>query len=576
MSEGFGICRVVREAGGFGEGWFENFMSEWVIGHKNPDTDAICSALGYADLLSKTSMPGIRAARCGDVNARTSFVLDRAGVAAPALIMDVRPQAGQIGRRSVVLAEETESLLEALNRLRGAKLRSMPVVNLERKVIGMLSLQKAVELLLPQTAPGVGARLVSSSLARICRSLQGTFQHQVEVDREEVLLLSVGAMRADAFGERVRQYDPRQLLLVVGNRTTVQSAAIEYGVRALIITGGFSLDAELLEKAKASGTSVICTLHETASTTLLIKTALRITEAMDPNFLTFDEKTLVKQILEKIQKTSQTLFPILDERGILAGVFSKSDLIDPPKTRLVLVDHNELSQAVTGAAEADIVEVIDHHRIGGTLVSQQPIRFLNEPVGSTCTIVARQFRQAGLSPDRSIALLLAAGIISDTLFLKSPTTTAVDREVLEWLEKISGEDLAAFAADFFNAGSALKVSSADEVVAMDCKEYEENGWKIEVAQVEELGLELFWTRKNDLAAALQRKREETRADLVALLITDITQHYSLLMVCGEKALIQGLGYPRKEVNLFSLEGVVSRKKQLLPELMRVLLNTTRE
>lgn len=551
-------------------------MSRWVIGHKNPDTDAICSAVAYADFLRRAGRLDFRPARCGEINQRTAFALERAGVPPPALVMDVRPQAGQICRRDVVVAHETETMLEALNRLRDAGLRNMPVVDRSRKVIGLVAMQKVLDQLLPRTDGALETRMVETNLARIREALGGEFVHAVEPEREQVFLLAVGAMRAEVFGERVRAYPPEQLILVVGNRTTIQRPAIEYGARALVITGGFDLEPELLDLARVRGTTVIRTRHETATTTLLIKTARKITGAMQERFLAFGEKTLVRQIVGAVRGSSQTLFPVVDEEGGLTGVFSKSDLINPPRTQLVLVDHNELGQAVTGANEAEIVEVIDHHRIGGGLVSAFPIRFLNEPVGSTCTIVARQYRLAGWTPERPVAVSLISGIISDTLQLRSPTTTEVDRELLAWLVDLAGLDLDGYARDFFCAGSALTVSTPDEVVALDCKEYEENGWRMVVAQVEELGLEGFWPRRMELAGALERKREESRADLAALMITDITAQSSLLMVCGEEELIAGLSYPEREDGLFELQGVVSRKKQLLPELVRVLLNTPRE
>lgn len=551
-------------------------MAKWVIGHKNPDTDAICSALAKADLLARTGQEGFRAARCGEVNQRTAFALEKAGLSAPTLVMDVRPKAGEICRRDVVAAHVQESLLEAINRLRRAGMRNMPVVDDNRRVVGMVALQKVVDQLLPRTDGALESRMVETTLTRIKEALNGDFAHAVDPDREQIFLLAVGAMRAEAFGERVKNYPAEQLILVVGNRTTIQRPTIEYGARALVITGGFKLDPDMLERARVKGTTVIETRHETATTTLLIKTARKITGAMSEEFLTFDEKTLVRQIVQAVRGSSQTLFPVLDDEGRLAGVFSKSDLINPPRTQLVLVDHNELGQAVTGASEAEIVEVIDHHRIGGGLVSPAPIRFLNEPVGSTCTIVADQFKGRGLKPDPSIALCLISGIISDTLFLRSPTTTVVDREILEWLVPLARVNLKEYADEFFRAGSALTTHSADEVVALDCKEYEENGWRMVVAQVEELGLENFWPRKAELREALERKREESRADLAALMITDITAQASLLMVCGAEELINELSYPAGEEGLFTLQGVVSRKKQLLPELVRALLNTPRE
>lgn len=551
-------------------------MSDYVIGHKNPDTDAICSAIAYADLLSQTYLPKALAARCGEINSRTGFVLERAGLEPPRLVMDVRPSVGQICRREVITAHDAESVLAVVNRMRDASLRSIPVIDSSRHCLGMLSLTKLVDLLLPGTNSGNSTRTVDSSLERIRETLDATYQNSFETGEEESFILTVGAMRAEAFDERIRHFPSRQIILVVGNRTTVQTAAIEYGIRAIVITGNYRLSPELLEKAVEKKITVICASYDTATTTLLIKCAKRITHALTQEFLGFTENLLIRQIREKVQGSSQSLFPVIGEDGLLSGVLSKSDLVDPPRTRLVLVDHNELAQAVNGADEAEIIEVLDHHRLGGGLISSEPIRFINEPLGSTCTIVAKTYRQLGIKPSRSIALCMAAGLISDTLHLTSPTTTPVDRELLSWLEPLSGEKLSDFARDFFTAGSALKVSTPEAVVNGDCKEYEEHDWKIAVAQVEELGLDAFWDRKADLLEAMQQLLRKKNVDLAALLITDITSHYSLLLVVGEPRLISGIDYPPLEPHLFELNGIVSRKKQLLPELIRVLTRTPRE
>jgi len=550
-------------------------MSDYVIGHKNPDTDAICSAIAYADLLRRTSLPKALAARCGEINSRTNFVLERSGIEPPRLVMDVRPSVGQICRRDVITADDTESVLTVVNRMRDASLRNIPVIDSQHRCLGMLSLTKLVDLLLPGKDCGNSTRTVDSSLERIRQTLQASYQNSFEIEKEDSFILTVGAMRAVAFDERIRRFPAQKIILVVGNRNTVQTAAIEYGVRAIVITGNYKLSPELLEKALEKNITIICTAFDTATTTLLIKCAKRVTHALSQEFLALTENLLIRQIREKVQNSTQSLFPVINEAGTLSGVLSKSDLIDPPRIRLVLVDHNELAQAVTGADEAEILEVLDHHRLGGGLISSEPIRFINEPLGSTCTIVAKTFRQLGITPGRPIALCMAAGIISDTLHLTSPTTTPVDRELLAWLEPLCGEKIEDFARDFFNAGSALKVSTPEAVVNGDCKEYEAHEWKIAVAQVEELGLDAFWNRKADLLEAMLELRRKKNVDFAALLITDITSHYSLLLVVGEPRLIAGIDYPQLDPHLFELNGIVSRKKQLLPELIRLLARTPR-
>ena len=261
--------------------------------------------------------------------------------------------------------------------------------------------------------------------------------------------------------------------------------------------------------------------------------------------------------------------------GTLIGVFSKSDLIDPPRQRLVLVDHNEFSQAVTGADEAEIMEVIDHHRLSGNLVSREPVRFVNEPVGSTCTIVARSFRQLGLAPTRGTAVCLCGGMISDTLNLTSPTTTKVDREMLPWLAGLAGLELEAFTRGFFEAGSMLKSWPADRMIGLDRKEFQEHGWKISISQIEETALEEFPRRQADLQAALEVMRRERGLDYAAVIVTDIRSHYSLLLVAGDEAITKGIDYPHDKSGAFRLEGVVSRKKQFFPYISRVLAKVRR-
>lgn len=543
-------------------------MPVWVIGHKNPDTDAICSALGYAEFLRLSgARPDAEAARCGELNHRTEYVLARAGAEAPRLVLDVRPTVGQVCRRDVILADTNESFLEVFNRMREHNLRSIPVLDADGRLAGMLSLTKMLGLLLP--GDGGTTRVVSSNLRRIAKSLGGTFQNEVGIDHEEDLIMTVGAMSAKAFSGRLRDYPASQILLLVGNRPTIQEPAIDYGVRALVVTGGYELSPELLKRARERRVAVLLSPADTAATALLVKCAKRITHALEETTLAFHPRTLLAEARDKIQASSQPLFLALQDDGSLAGVFSKSDLIKPPRQPLILVDHNEFSQAVKGVEDAEILEVIDHHRLGSNLATQEPIRFINEPVGSTCTIVATMFRRERITPPPSIAVCLAAGIVSDTLHLTGPTATPVDREILAWLEPLLPLPLKDFADGFFAAGSALQILTSDNVVRSDCKEYEEGGWRAAVAQIEELGLERFWPRKEELQRALASMRRERGLDFACLLITDITLHDSILLVDGPAELIAAIEYPRLEDGVCELKGIVSRKKQLLPELIRV-------
>ncbi len=545
-------------------------MHTIVIGHKNPDTDAVCSAIAYADFLSRTTIPDATPARCGELNQRTQFVLQQAGLPTPRLLTDVRPTLSNIMQRDPISTREDESLHDVFEIMTAHNFRNIPVVDSENRVVGLVSIVKMLEHLFPPSSDDpLAARIVPTNLKRILKSVQGTALHLVEPLREQDYILTVAASAADYFSERIRHYPSDRLLVVVGNRPTIHQIAIEQRVRALIITGNATLREPLLSQAIECGVSVIFTPQDTATTTLAIKCAKPIHHALSTDFISFSENTLISEAQEIIQNKTQVLFPVVDPSGRLVGVFSKSDLVASPRPRLVLVDHNEFSQAVTGIEDAEVIEVIDHHRLSGDLVTAHPVRFINDPLGSTCTIITRLYQQHHIRPDPPIALCLAAGIISDTLHLTSPTATPLDREALHWLRSLVNLDLDQFSKDFFACGSPLLSLSAEEAVRLDSKEYVENGHKIIAAQIEELSFEQFWKRRHELQEALEELRLEKKAEFACLMITNITLHQSLLLVTGNQKMIEAIDYPALAPNLYELGGIVSRKKELLPVLIRI-------
>jgi manganese-dependent inorganic pyrophosphatase len=545
-------------------------MSTFVFGHRNPDTDAICSAIAYADLLQQTTRPDAVAACCGPPNKRTEYVLKRAGLAAPKLVMDVRPQVEDVCRRGVVTASFGDVFYEAYQRMKEGDLRAIPVVDDRRQVVGVLSVLDLMDLFFHEAADVTLARTVSSSLRKMCDVLGGTLLHAVEPERRDELLVMVGAMSAEGFTERMQRYPSERLIVVCGDRPTIQLPAIERGVRAMVITGGFKVTSGLVELAKARGVSLILSPFDTVNTTLRLKSSQFIDPVVARDVITVPGKATVSEAREIVERSTQPVFPVVGDDDTLVGLAFKSDLISPPKPQLVLVDHNELGQAVAGADEAEIVEVLDHHRLGGGLKSTQPIRFINEPVGSTCTLVARQFRAAGILPKPGVALCMASGIISDTLNLRSPTTTDVDRDILGWLKGLCGVDLDAYAREFFDIGSALRSSTPAEVIREDCKEFSEQGVKFSISQIEENGFDLFWERKDDLRGALEDFAKRNKLAFSALLVTDVVTNGSLLLLSQESEAWEDVNYPRLDRGLYSLKNVVSRKKQLLPLITQII------
>jgi manganese-dependent inorganic pyrophosphatase len=547
-------------------------MPIYVIGHRNPDTDAICAAIGYAEYLRQSHLPEAVAACCGTLNPRTQFVLEQAGVSEPQLLLDVRPTVGQICRQTVISARPDEALLQIYQRMQQHQIRTIPVVDDANKLLGMVNLLDLLSLLIPDSEEPAESRHVRTSLNRLQLVLNGTFQHEEATERDEKLTTVVGAMSAEGFERRLKKYSPAATIIVSGNRPTIQLPAIKYGVRCLVVTGGYALPEGLLQMAKDRGVSVLQSPHDTATTTLLIRGAQLVEPVIQKKFRKYSSLDSIVTVRDEVARLQQDLFPVVHEGEELVGVFSKPDLMGRGNVQLVLVDHNELAQAVLGADEVEILEVIDHHRLGGGLISREPIRFHNEPVGSTSTIVARMFKEHSVTLSPEIGTCLAAGIISDTLYLKSPTTTAVDQAMLTWLEEVTSRDLKQFAEDFFNAGSVLQQNTLEEAVAMDCKEYSEGAWKFAVAQIEEAGLTHFEPRREGLQAAIDALAAKHGYAFVCLMITDVNHQASLLMVAGSGDLKQALGYPRMPGNVFDLGSVVSRKKQLLPHIIRTLAN----
>ncbi|MEM9587899.1 MAG: putative manganese-dependent inorganic diphosphatase [Planctomycetota bacterium] len=544
-------------------------MSLLVFGHRNPDTDAICSAIAYADFLQRTTRPDAVAACCGAPNQRTEFALKKAGLQPPRIIMDVRPEVEDVCQRDPIVARLTDVFYEVYEKMDEHSLRAIPVLNEVDEVIGLVTLLDLLELLFQGGVDPIRSRKVNTNLSKVVEVLGGRFQHALDVDQDEDLIVTVGAMSAGGFTERMKQFPADRLLVVSGDRPTIQLPALEMGVRALVVTGGYELSSGLMQLAKARGVAVICSPFDTATTTMRIKASQLIRGVIDESFMSLPSKMPVEAARHQIAGTPQVVFPVVDGKSLI-GILSKSDLINPPRPELVLVDHNELSQAVTGADDADIVEVLDHHRLGGSLTSTRPIRMFMDPVGSTCTLVSRMYRQARLDPSPGIALCMASGMISDTLFLRSPTTTKTDREMLKWLQQYCDFSLEEYATEFFQVGSALRTCPPDQVVREDCKEFSEGGRRFTISQIEEIGLDLFWERKEELARALAELALQTKSEFSALLVTDIASNGSLLLLSQEPDGWEEINYPQLEENLYKLDDVVSRKKQLLPLIISLL------
>jgi manganese-dependent inorganic pyrophosphatase len=540
-----------------------------VIGHRNPDTDAICSAIGYAEFKRRTGLTEAIAARCGDTNDRIDFVLQTFGVEAPRFVADVSPKVRDVMGRNLINVLPDTPIVEALATMDENNVRVLPVLDEEKRCQGLVSVFKISQFYLPGMHRLFESRRVLASIVGLTRSLSATVIHAFRPRVEEDMNLMIGAMSTDSFRDRLVTYAPDKLLVVVGDRREIQQLAIEQRVRCLVVTGGLDVDADLVALAEKNGVSLLLSPHDTATTAMLSRAAITVQHMLEDDFITLHADEPLRTAQRAVRDKTHAAFPVINEENQVVGVLSKSDFLRKVDRRLILVDHNELSQAVSGADEVEIIEIIDHHRIG-TLNTAQPIYFLNDPVGSTSTIVADCFFRNQVELPRPIAGLLLAGLASDTLNLTSPTTTARDVAVMKRLEEISGVNAATFTEKLFQSGSILISKPAMQAITSDCKEYTERDLKFSVAQIEEIGFDNFWKCKTDVLAALENYRARNYYFISTLLVTDVVKQDSLLLIAGPTSFLNLVDYPELEPGIYELDDVVSRKKQLLPYLTHCL------
>ena len=540
----------------------------YVVGHRNPDTDSICSALAYAELRRRQGLSGVVAARAGNINHQTQFVLDTLGVEVPELLTDVYPRVRDVVTEKAVSIHATAPMSQAIELYHQHRIRMLPVVDDDGCAIALLLLKQATEFFLVPTDPA-RMRRVHASLDSIQRCLNARACHLHEPERLDDFNLYVGARREASFRNWVDEIDPRRTLLVTGDRPGIQKLAVAAGVRLLIVSGGGTVSDALAEEARRRNVSILISDYDTANTVWLTRMATPVGTLAEKDFMVVKPGDLLDDLRLKLSHGRQAGAMVVDGRGRVAGVATKSHLIKSSPVKLILVDHNELSQAVPGADKVEIIEVIDHHRLGN-FHTDLPIRFINQPLGSTCSLVSTLYQQAASPPDRTTAGLLLAGLLSDTVILKSPTTTETDRNLVPWLEELSGLDHQEFGTRLFAAGSPMASGEpARSLILADFKEYHSDGRPLGLGQVEVVNFHSLYQRQDELLAELEVLRQEKEYLLAALLVTDIVMETSLLLTAGPAELPYIIGYPQETENIYRLKGVLSRKKQLVPHLLKV-------
>ena len=536
-----------------------------VIGHRNPDTDSICSAIAYAELKNKTSSLVCEARRAGRMNQETEFVLKRFGVAPPRMCTDVNPKIRDVDYREMPGIPGSTSLRKAWEIMRDQKIDTLPITSADNELEGIITVKDIATANMDVFDTGVLATS-RTTYKNILETLGGT----MVVGNENAVCttghIKIGTATPEMLENNVEKGD----IVILTNRYESQLCAIEKEASLLIICNGAKVGRTIQRIAEETGVAIMTAPCDTYAAGKLMSQCAPISYYMTrDDIMKFTLVTPVADVTRVMAKVRHRYFPILDEDGKYCGMVSRRNIIALRKRRIILVDHNEATQAVEGFDQAEILEIIDHHRIG-SLETSGPVYFRNQPVGCTATIITQMYDENGVEIRPQIAGLLLAAILSDTLVFRSPTCTPVDVSTANRLAKIAGVEIDAFASEMFEAGEKLDGKTPEEVFLQDFKVFMCGDVRFGVAQGS------YMTRKNLKAAQqlltpyLPEACGKQNVEDLYMLLTDVPKEESVVICTGRHAdemMRSGFEKEPEEDGSWVLPGVVSRKKQFIPALM---------
>ncbi|MCD8232553.1 MAG: putative manganese-dependent inorganic diphosphatase [Clostridiales bacterium] len=543
----------------------EESRKVWVVGHKNPDTDSICSAIAYAYLKNQISeSAGFEPKRAGELNEETKYVLNRFGINEPALITDVGAQVKDIEIRRTPGVSEDTSLKRAWDMMRDQNVPTLAITDEEGYMIGLITTQD-----ITTTYMDVYDNQILSRAQTPYKNILDTLDGELLCGDENASFTAGKVLIGSANPEIMEEYIDEHDLVIMGNRYEAQVCAIEAGAGCMIIAGEPKISKTIIRMAEKQGCTLITTPYDTYMTARLINQSMPLAHFMHRHSLvTFETEELVIGVRDIMSKERHRYFPILDQNSKYVGMISRRNLLNMKKKQLILVDHNEKSQAPDGIDGADILEIIDHHRIG-SLETISPVFFRNQPVGCTGTIVYQMFQEQGIEIPPQIAGLLCSAILSDTLLYRSPTCTAADRFAAEALAQIAGIHTEDHAKAMFQAGSDFGNKTPAEICYQDFKVFSQGDVDFGVGQVSAMTQEELEQVKEILLPYLPQVLKDKQISMVFLMLTNIIDETTYLICDGENAdaLVEKAYEEQKTGDYHILKGVVSRKKQLIPALM---------
>ena len=538
----------------------------YVVGHKNPDTDSICSAIAYARLKNKLTGKEYVARRAGRLNEETQYVLDYFGVEVPKLLSDLRVQVRDVEQRKANKLNGSVSIKTAWAQMKELNIKTLPIGR-NNRLEGLITVGDIARSYMDVYDSSILARSKTQY-----RNIASTIDVKIIVGNEHSYIRKGKVAIAASSRQLMSDFVDKDDLVILGDRIEAQQLAIDIDVSCMVVCGDARIPNEILDQAKEREIVVIASPHDTFTVARLINQSIPVRHFMTKDDLvTFSPKDYVDDVKEVMARKKYRDFPVVDEDGEFQGFISRRRLLNCRKKQVILVDHNEESQAVDGIEQADVLEIIDHHRLN-SIQTIGPVVFRNQPVGCTATIIYQMYQEHGIPVDAVTAGQLCSAIISDTLLFRSPTCTPLDEHVATELAKIASIDMETLAQAMFKAGSNLQGKSAEEICFLDFKQFTINDTVFGVGQVNSMSAEELTEIKEQIISELDQIRKNHRLDMIFFMLTNIITESSELLCVGPEArekAISAFDLNGKSDALY-LKGVVSRKKQLVPAIVEAL------
>ena len=533
----------------------------YVIGHRNPDTDSICSAIAYANLKNVMGAKNVVAARAGSINKETKYALDYFRVAAPQLVSDIYPRVSDIAIDVTKKVKTTDNLRTLGIAMKEAGLRSVPVVDEEDKLVGMASVSDLAKAYFQE----ITLDSVSASGASIV-DIENVIEAKVLVKGNDTAKITGDIKVIAGCIERVADTIKAGEIVIIGNRPEkAYDKCIDLGVSCMIITSDATVSEEIIAKAKDKNVIVLTTAFDTYSTARLISQCAPVSSIMTTNVVSFKPTDMISDVKGILETNEYRNYPVV-ENGKLVGIVSKDKFMMPEKQSIIMTDHNELGQAVEGIESGKIIEVVDHHRFGG-LQTSDPIFINVRPVGCTCTIVTNMYQQNNVEIPQQIAGLLLSAIISDTVLFKSPTCTQADKDAVEYLAKIAGVDYKEYGLAMLKAGADIGDMTPADIVKNDSKEFQIGNYPMLISQLSVMDTDQVMAMKDEILANMAQVCEKEGYAMSLVIVTDIINEGSYLLFSGEPKNLIGEAFKQDaSKSVMYLPGVMSRKKQIVPPL----------